>query len=110
MKVHDKSHFIFDDGRLLYANDHIIGINPDLQVHEGYDGDIDIGPWSENLSEREIREHFESIGLVYDEEYLSLSQMIEMADYMIGLWEQYKRKRQQALANNGMNGDRESAA
>ncbi len=53
-------------GREIDANCCILGISPNLDIYEGYDGNIDI----KNLvpSERE-----------------------EMADYMIGLWTKFKK-------------------
>lgn len=61
------SGFIFEcSGRDVYANRGIIGINPDLETSEGYDGGL---PWDEPLTKAE---------------------RIELADYMIALWTRYR--------------------
>ena len=62
----------FDDyelstGKILQANNSIIGISPELNVSEGYDGG----------------------GADYD---LTKEEKIEVADYMISQWRKYKKK------------------
>jgi hypothetical protein len=53
-------------GRRIYANCHLISINHEMQVGEGYDTNLDEGP---ELTTEEKR---------------------ELADYMIELWERFK--------------------
>ena len=69
MKFHDNEDEIeFETtGRRLYANAGIIGLSEDLVPHEGYDGDLE-----------------------ESEDYLKPKEMIELAEYMIGLWTRYK--------------------
>ena len=55
-------------GKELSANRGIIGIDPLLNISEGYDGEID------------------------DDYLLTKEEKIEVADYMISLWEKYKEK------------------
>ena len=59
-------------GRQVYANNGIIGINPELQVYNGYDGGLDAfcGPGESSAFTREEQR--------------------EIADYMIRLWIMYK--------------------
>ena len=59
--------FEFTTGRKETANCHIIGIGPDLEVSDGYDG----GGFDYSLTREE---------------------KIELADYMIALWQKFKEK------------------
>ena len=65
----------FSTGRTAYCHKKIIGLSPELQAYEGYDGylrpdtDIEFGEIGYNFT-REERE--------------------ELADYMIALWTKYK--------------------
>lgn len=64
----DKRHwdeYQLSSGRFVYANNYYIGINPDMELSEGYDGGVDDHKWSPE--ERR-----------------------ELADFMIGLWTKYK--------------------
>ncbi len=65
-------HYQFEcSGRTLYANQHIIGINPDLELSEGYDGHIgDMGG------------------------ELTLDEQQELAAFMIELWTHYRDRLQ----------------
>jgi hypothetical protein len=54
-------------GRKITANDHIIGINHELKLYEGYDGDL--GEYDDTFTGEEQR---------------------ELADFMIQLWGKYK--------------------
>jgi len=54
-------------GREFYANCHIVGINPALELYEGYDGEV-----------------------YWDDLPLTQPEREELADYMIGLWTQFK--------------------
>jgi len=57
----------FSTGRELYENHGIIGINSTLGIFEGYDDDV------------------------YDDVWLK-EEKIELADYMISLWNKYKKR------------------
>ncbi len=61
---HSCDEFIFDTGKTIYANDCIIGINPNGNLFQGYDGYI-----NENLTKQE---------------------KIELADYMINKWKEFR--------------------
>ena len=54
----------FSTGRQVYANGGIIGLAPNLEVTEGYDGDIAF-------------------------EQFSSEECIELAEYMIGQWQRF---------------------
>lgn len=67
---------IFSTGRVESANAGIIGINPELDLHQGYDGSFaSYAAWGPE-----------------DEEYkpLTKAEREELADYMIGLWTAFK--------------------
>jgi hypothetical protein len=67
---------IFSSGREAYTNGGIIGIDANLEVTHGYDGQFTAlprdpnGPW---------------VGLD-----LTKEEQAELADYMIGLWTKFK--------------------
>lgn len=66
---------IFDSGQSRYANGGIIGLGPDLEVSEGYDGCFYSGDsW---LSKKDS---------------LSKEDLLELADFMIERWSQFKKK------------------
>jgi len=70
MKI-DGDTITFSSGRTAYANRGIIGINPELELSEGYDGGIDWpNGWRENP--------------------LTKEDVSELADHMIGLWQKFK--------------------
>jgi hypothetical protein len=72
MKI-DGNYVTFSSGKVLSANQGIIGIDPDLDVSEGYDGGFDIADtYRETLTKPERR---------------------ELADYMIALWQRYREVR-----------------
>ena len=56
--------FILSTGKEISANCSILGINPELELHEGYDGRI------------------------YEED-LTPQEKLEIAEYAISLWQQY---------------------
>ena len=72
-KQNDK--FVFTQGRSVYANCGIIGIDPNLQTFDGYDGNFD-------------REWTVDGNTIYST--LSRSEKLELACYMISLWARYK--------------------
>ena len=66
--------FIFSTGRQCSANNNIIGINPELDVSDGYDGGFSI------VDEEDAWE-----------KTLTTEERTELADYMIGLWTAYRK-------------------
>lgn len=69
MKYLGSDHYVLETtGRELNANLGIIGLNPKLEISEGYDGGIEDNWEPFTLEERQ-----------------------EIADYMISLWEAYKK-------------------
>ena len=69
--------FVLSTGREVYANYHIIGISPELEISEGYDGEINPkGLYTGRGGEME--------GVWSSDERL------ELADYMINLWTRYR--------------------
>jgi hypothetical protein len=69
MKI-DGDRIVFSSGKVRYANNGIIGLSPHLGVTEGYDGDL----WVDGL----------------DNGDLSHADMVELADYMIEQWGNFK--------------------
>ena len=59
---------IFSDGRSLYTHNGVIGIGVDLRASEGWEGRFD------------------------DDNEMSPENKVELATYMIRLWEQYRKK------------------
>lgn len=78
MKYDGKDGYTFDSGRAAYANCGIIGIQPSLDISDGYDGGFDTKP-----------SHNEYI---YGEEATPFTpaERAELADYMIALWTAFK--------------------
>jgi hypothetical protein len=68
----------FSSGRTAYANRGIIGLSPELNLSEGYDGGFCAWPIPEWWSDEEKRACLQS------------SDMIELADYMISQWGKFK--------------------
>lgn len=68
----DSDGYTFSSGRGLYANCGIIGIAPDLQLSEGYDGPINWPPHE------------------LDSNPLTAEDMIELADMMIERWQKFR--------------------
>ena len=60
-----QNHLIFLTGKNLYANRGIIGLSPTLELTEGYDGEIEAQEFSSE-------------------------ECIELADYMIKKWSEFK--------------------
>ena len=69
---HKKRGFILTSGKEVYANNGIIGINPDLLVHEGYDGWVQVEP-----------------NPVMDCEGLTKDEARELGEYMVSLWQAF---------------------
>lgn len=67
---------IFSTGKELYANAGILGINSSLEVSEGSDGDFFTGMVIPGI----------------DEGTLNKAEQIELSDFMIGLWNQFKQR------------------
>jgi len=66
---------LFSTGKIKDANCGFIGINPSLEVSEGYDGTF----YSDNESR-----------WLNDEDKLTKAELTELADYMIDLWKKFK--------------------
>jgi len=107
MKIDGRGKITLSTGKELYANCGIIGIAPDLAVAGGYDGGI--FDFAEHCIPAEIEgdfteeerlvmadkmvaqlgEHANAFENVDD--YLILSERIELADHMIATWERFKK-------------------
>lgn len=73
MKIID-GQAVFSTGKIMYANLGIIGLSPELDVYQGYDGYFDVhkNDWDD------------------DEPVLTKTEKIELADYMIAEWQKFK--------------------
>lgn len=80
MKI-DGDTITFSSGRTAYVHCGIVGINPDLQLHGGYDQSID---WP--VPDFWRTDHPEWI----TDKTLSADDIRELADFMIGLWSQFR--------------------
>jgi len=67
-----RNEYIFTSGRRMSANCGIVGIDPDLKLSEGYDGDVEYPT------------------LDTDEFSLTAEDMHELADMMIARWQAFK--------------------
>lgn len=76
MKVKEDG-FVLSSGREVYANRGIIGINPELEISEGYDSGIHLGP-SYELKDGQV---VKAPGSIW-----TADEKREMADYMMRLW------------------------
>ena len=72
----DRDKLIFSTGRRIIANGGIIGLAPDLEVSEGYDGTI----YNDYIEEFE------------EEHRLTPAEVNELADYMVALWGKWREK------------------
>lgn len=63
---------IFTTGKIRYANGGIIGIDPKMEVTQGYNGE------------------FYDINYLRDEEELTKAELIELADYMVSQWQKFR--------------------
>lgn len=70
----------FSSGREAYANLGVVGLGPNLEIFEGYDGTIEFAP-GERLFER-TGEH--------QEHWLTADDLRELADHMIAEWTRYR--------------------
>ena len=75
MKARPVDEIKLSSGRIIYANCGIIGLSPELEVREGYDGTVEWPPptWNE-----------------YAKPYLTADDMRELADLMIDRWQRFK--------------------
>lgn len=78
---------IFTTGKEVYANCGTIGLSPH---GEGGDGDIIDDGW-------QVSEGYDGGFGGYCSEGLTNQERVELADYMISLWEEFKEKYNQAL-------------
>ena len=67
---------IFSTGRRRYANNGIIGIAPDMEITEGSDGGFYRGKDQESWRS--------------PAELLTTAELLELADYMIEQWQQFR--------------------
>jgi hypothetical protein len=67
----EKDKLIFESGKIVQPYQGIVGINNRFDITEGYDGYI-----------RDTQ--------LESETELSKEELIELADYMIGLWKRFK--------------------
>lgn len=72
MKIIDNN-VIFSTGKEKYAHVGIIGLSPELEVFNGYDGPF-------HMPE----------ALDFEEERLTKAEQIELAEYMINEWQKFK--------------------
>ncbi len=70
------------NGREVYANGGIIGLDEQMRLFEGYDGAINY-PAPDWLSETEVDEI---------SRYLTSSEAVELADIMIARWQAFREK------------------
>ncbi len=67
----DKNEYTLTSGRRLYANNGIIGINGELKVYDGYDGNL---------------------GGAVNWPTITEAEKTEICDHMIALWQKRKEK------------------
>lgn len=72
MKI-EGDYLIFSGGKRVYANAGIIGINTDYRLAGGYDNYLEFDDME-------------------DGDELTTVEKLEMADYMIELWQSYKKE------------------
>jgi len=72
MKI-EGNYIIFSTGKTRYANGGIIGLAPDMEVSEGYDG-----------------EFYNGDGWRDEEESLTKAELVELADFMIEQWQKFR--------------------
>lgn len=70
-------YLIFNTGKRVYANNGIVGIDGDYLLSTGYDNYLET-PFLENNDEG------------YEE--LTKAEALELADYMIEVWQNYKQR------------------
>ena len=75
MKI-GRDEVVFNTGKTRYANGCIIGLGPDMEVSEGYDGVFYSGPDNEELKDEDKR--------------LTKAELIELAEYMIEQWQNFR--------------------
>ncbi len=82
MRIDALGNVTFSSGKVCETNGGIIGIDPSLKVFEGYDGDFFDA----------TRDPEDRIDFGCD---LTSAEQIELADYMIGQWQQFKERANQ---------------
>jgi len=73
MKI-DGDKVIFSSGRKAYSNGGIIGLSPDGDIYEGYDGYFHLKMNSE------------------EDDSLTKDELIDLADYMIERWKEFRKE------------------
>lgn len=74
----DTDHYVLKSGRKVYANCGIIGIGPDLNLSEGYDGGFCTWPIPDWWSKEEKAD------------CLNVEELKEIADMMIVRWQSFR--------------------
>lgn len=74
----EEERYEFSNGYSFYANRGIVGLSPDLNISEGYDGGIAAIKTCPCCKERSRRDD------------LTDKERIELADYMIHQWGRYR--------------------
>jgi hypothetical protein len=70
--------FTFSSGKEIAANKGIVGINPDLEIYDGYDGQIEVFAYS-----------FEKDSM---EPTLTPEEALELSRFMVELWQGFAQK------------------
>ena len=85
MKISEdgRDSFEFSTGTRAYANCHIIGLGPDMEVSGGYDQGFESDKWN-GWEDEDGSQGF------------TVAERIELADYMIEQWTKYKNKAEES--------------
>ena len=74
---------IFSTGSVRYAQNGVLGLDPDSRVMQGYDGDFYRGEGEESWSKERPK--------------LTTAELCELADYMIKRWQQFRASQEGVL-------------
>ena len=99
IKENYREYIELSTGKKIYANCGIVGISDDLGVYDGYDGNIDSseGDWFYDLPLETRRKTMLATGFPSENEYISEEEKIELAEYIITLWNKYIEKQKNRL-------------
>jgi hypothetical protein len=84
MEKTGRNKFLLSSGRLLYAFDYVIGIDDDLKIYGGYDNNLYPDDWGVDDGDTYARECN-----MTDESHYTPEDGIEIAYYMIELWQKF---------------------
>lgn len=76
--VYENEELILSTGKRIGANCNIIGINPDLELFEGYDGELN------PVRYNSVTDNLEPT--------LTAEEIVELSQYMIDLWTKCAQK------------------